>query len=436
MMLGTLDSKLSIANGINHSSDFDFQTLLYPFSDAHFFDQYWEQKPLHISRNKGHYYDALFSTDALEQVLQTTGLNPPDIRVVQNQNEMLPAKYHREDGSLHLNQLYKAYDEGYTIILNGLQRFWPPLMAFCHYFQTLLSHRVVANCYFSPRQSKALHPHYDTHDVLVLQLAGSKQWKIHEPTQPVPLLNTFQPVFSEDQLNTPIQDVVLKPGDLMYIPRGFIHHAQTTETFSFHLTVGIYPSQWIDLIHQALVAISLKDERLRRALPVGYLNTPKHNPNDQELMTGFQELLSTVVKQANLQEGISLLSDQFIRATTPAPDGHFAQINELDAIDAKTYVEKRPNMLCRLMDKGFSVSLQFPGNTVGGPLIFRAAMDFIVHQTDAFQVEQLPQLNAERQLTLIRRLIRGGLLKVSDTPPGVALRHRPSPPFSNNRIPL
>ena len=47
----------------------------------------------------------------------------------------------------------------------------------------------------------------------------------------------------------PCIDVVLEAGDLLYMPRGFIHHGKTLDdAHSLHLTVSCYQQQtWGDL---------------------------------------------------------------------------------------------------------------------------------------------------------------------------------------------
>ena len=155
---------------------FDFAKLVNPIELDTFFQEYWESKPLHLS------------------------MSYPEIRVVANQQELLPAKYAKAENSLNLNQLYKAYYEDHTIVINGLNKFWHPLAVFCSDLQNFLHHTAVANMYLSPPNSKGLHPHYDTHDVFVLQVEGAKNWEVYAPIQATPLVNSFQPVIPEQQL--------------------------------------------------------------------------------------------------------------------------------------------------------------------------------------------------------------------------------------------
>lgn len=391
------------------NSCFNLDQLLSPFALEEFFQEYWETRPLVIPRSQPGYYQNLFTVQDIDSIFLFCKPNPPDIRVVANQQELLPSRYLRADGSLNLNQLYKAYDEGHTLVINGLQRFWQPLALFCRDFQNFLNHEVVANLYFSPKHSKGLQPHYDTHDVFVLQVDGSKDWEIHKPTQPIPFLNSFQPVIPETQLGEPLHSIRLHPGDLLYIPRGFIHHAATADSFSLHLTLGIYPSQWFDLIVNALTALTLRDNRFRKALPVGYLDRPEIAG---ELQTQLQDLIGVLADKARVEEALGLLSDRMIRHTIPAADSHFSQLHLIDSINLDTRVTKRAGMRCRFLDQLFSVSLQFPGNTMSFPYAYKAALEFIAQVNQPFAVHDLPDLDPEHQVKLVSRLVRGALLRV------------------------
>jgi ribosomal protein L16 Arg81 hydroxylase len=388
----------------------DFAQLIHPLEPELFFQEYWEQKPLHLSRQDSTYYHPLLKMEDVDTILHFCRPKPPEILVVQNQEQMLPERYVTPTGDLNLNQLYKAYDEGHSIIVNGLDRFWQPLAACCQALRQFLNHHAVANMYLAPRQAKSLKPHYDTHDVFALQVEGSKRWQIYEPIQSTPLLGTFQPIIPEPQLPPLVCEIDLEAGDLLYIPRGFVHQAATASACSIHLTLGIYPTQWSDFITQTLTALSLTDERFRQALPAGFMNQPKMLPS---LQAQLEELLEALVKTARAEAGVALLAERFVYDTVPVPDGHFRQVENTDTIDATTRLAKRPNMTCRMSSSGWRARIQFPGNTIAGPVQVAPTLQFIAATDAAFTVNDLPgHYSLEDKVTLARRLVRGGLLRI------------------------
>ena len=387
----------------------DFTQLIHPLEPEHFFDVYWEQKPLHLPRRSPAYYQHLLKMEDVDSILQFSRPKPPELLVVQNQEQMLPERYVTPTGDLNLNQLYKAYDEGYSIIVNGLDRFWGPMSACCQALRAYLNHHTIANMYLAPRQAKSLKPHFDTHDVFALQTEGSKRWKIYEPLQSTPLLGTFQPIIPESQLPPLVCEVDLEAGDMLYIPRGFVHQAVTLSECSIHLTIGIYPTQWCDLLTQALIDLSMKDERFRQSLPIGFIDHPEQLPS---LQTKFEELLETFVKSVRAEDGLARLAERFVYDTTPRADGHFHQVEHMDVIDEKTYLAKRPHMKCRVSTGGWKARIQFPGNTIAGPAHIAPSLAYIASAKNAFRAEELPgTYSLEGKIELARRLVRGGLLR-------------------------
>jgi len=51
-------------------------------------------------------------------------------------------------------------------------------------------------------------------------------------------------------------ELMLTAGDLLYMPRGFLHEAWTTDEPSTHLTVGLHVVRWLDLLSVALAQVS------------------------------------------------------------------------------------------------------------------------------------------------------------------------------------
>jgi ribosomal protein L16 Arg81 hydroxylase len=100
----------------------------------------------------------------------------------------------------------------------------------------------------------------------VIQLEGSKHWLLYEPLAQLP--NTYSEDMEIKDLKEPICDVILnviveffflkfkikylmkklvwllKQGDILYFPRGFIHQANTpandTNMHSTHITISTY----------------------------------------------------------------------------------------------------------------------------------------------------------------------------------------------------
>ena len=167
----------------------------------------------------------------------------------------------------------RLFADGTTIVLQALHRIWPPVIEFATDLRAELGHPVQVNAYVTPSSSRGFSAHYDLHDVFVLQVAGEKRWIVHEPAFEAPLRTQpwterradVERTVSEQE---PLLDVVLRPGDALYLPRGFVHAAEALGETCAHLTVGIHVITRHALV-EALAALAVDDLELRRSLPLG-----------------------------------------------------------------------------------------------------------------------------------------------------------------------
>ena len=140
------------------------------------------------------------------------------------------------------------------LVLQGLHRTWPPLVDFATDLASDLGHPVQVNAYITPPENRGFAAHYDVHDVFVLQVAGHKRWHVHEPVVLNPLPDQpwqqHRAAVAARAAEQPLIDVVLEPGDALYLPRGYLHSADALGEVSIHLTVGVHPVTRHHLVQQ------------------------------------------------------------------------------------------------------------------------------------------------------------------------------------------
>jgi hypothetical protein len=202
------------------------------------------------------------------------------VRLAQGGHYLPPETYTRsqkvgEDlftGIADLERISAEYRGGATINLPALQRSWPPLGRLCAGLEAQLDHAPHANVFMTPGNAAGFTPHYDVHEVFVLQVAGRKRWSLYEPPIRLPYRSQlFNPQdYSPPQ---PFAQLELAAGDLLYLPRGTVHSTTTSEEFSAHVTIDISVYTWVDLAREALQS-SIDGEPLRRALPPGFAHRP------------------------------------------------------------------------------------------------------------------------------------------------------------------
>lgn len=389
-----------------------FLNLLHPYSSEIFAENYWEIKPLHIQRNDPSFFETIFSVEDLDKLLEYARPRGNSIKVVKSQQPMNPTVYENQDGSLNLNQLYAAYADGNTIVVNEIQRFWGPIKKLVENVRQYLGHHAITNLYLTPENEKALSPHYDTHDVFALQISGEKHWILYDDTYyKTPLMHSFQPIFQREQL-TGAREITLKPGDVLYMPRGVPHEAYTTDKSSMHITLGVHSTQWLDLISKAVLNLGQKHIELRKALPIGYLNSNEEELLSPDAKTDFMNILKNVFEKENLSGALDILSEEFRNKEQPKPDGHFASLDQLNHICLDTRLKKREGLNSKVTNNLSGARILFQGNTIKGPSQIANTFEFISQQQDSFIVNDIPFVNDENKVKIAKRLIRGGLLKV------------------------
>jgi hypothetical protein len=177
---------------------------------------------------------------------------------------------------------------------------------------------------------------------------------------------------------------------------------------SVHLTIGLTAATWEDL---AITALRMRCERtpeLRRSLPQGW-------QSDASALGGglkaIAALLADLLSEDNVSAARERQATELIRNASIPPDGHFTQIAHIGRIGLRTLVEKRTGNL-RVARDGDDAMLYFAGNFVSGPGKLSWAFDFIA-EAEQFRVGDIPGwYRDEERLTLVKRLVNSGLLRV------------------------
>lgn len=156
--------------------------------------------------------------------------------------------------------------------MNSLQKFSATLQ---EYFHCLVG----ANIYLTPPNSQGFAPHYDDIEAFVLQIEGKKEWLLYPPrdeNEKLPRESSGN--FKQDEIGEPAYSLVLKPGDMLYFPRGWIHQAKTVDnSHSLHITLSVYQkTAFADLLEeltkQALKSAIESNVAFRRGLPLDIWN--------------------------------------------------------------------------------------------------------------------------------------------------------------------
>ena len=394
--------------GVVCASNPSLQWLISPFSKQVFFEEYWEKRPLVVTRNQPNYFCSLLSLDEVDRVLTTLDLRYPNVTLKNADRAITADDYTLGGGSLDVAKVYQLFGEGATIVLSYLDTVVPTLTSFCRSLESEFSFPFQSNVYLTPARAKGFKSHYGTHDVFVLQVVGSKQWTIYGTPVELPLAGQdFDP--SAHECGEPTLEFELQAGDLAYIPRGAVHDARSGETAALHITVGVLTYTWADLFLEWVADVSLNDPAFRKALPLGFVR-PEFDRAQARAM--FQNLLERLSTKSNFEAILDRFVGEFVSACPPLLRGQMAQVANLDRLALDSKVGARAGVVSYLRTNGESTSVDCYGRRVAFPARVSKAVRFALNRSE-FAICELPgDLDDAGKLTLVRRLIREGLLAV------------------------
>lgn len=387
-------------------ADFDLERIVAPTARAVFFATHWERQPLLVSRHQPDYFASLLSLDEIDRVTTTLNLRYPDIYMVNADEEVAREDYTVEGGAIDVARLYENFAAGSTVILDQLHRRLSPLAELCRALEQELSVPFQTNVYLTPPNAKGFKTHFDTHDVFVLQIAGAKRWRIFEAPIVLPLKGQNYDS-AEHESGTVTDELEVVPGNTIYIPRGVMHDACSSDEVSLHITVGMLSYTWVELLLEALAKLGLEDAAFRAALPVGFAQATFDR--DAAKAT-FGRLLDTFRAQADFDDAFDHFVATFLATRAPLLRGQLEQVVGLDQLTLASALSPRRHLVYRQSVEGERVRLECYGRTIDLPHHAGDAVRFAL-ATPGYAVGDLPGgLDDEAKLVLARRLLREGLI--------------------------
>ena len=292
-----------------------------PLSVDEFFNRFFERTPLATARPEceGAFEDIL-TIQRFEEIIHSGVVKIPFFRVLSNGHPLPLEDYTTEistaagpqEGVPSFEEIYELYKTGSSIVLQALQLYDPVIAKFCYSLHEHIGGSIQANAYLSPPGEHALPPHYDTHDVFILQLFGAKNWRIWDNFRELPLKSAKErfrgmpnhgwPSVEDKQ---PLIDLTLVDGQTLYIPRGFMHVAISGKEPSLHLTIGAKYTLVSDVLTRAVrsVLTSIRpDQDLCSPLPtteVGWLNDCSESSR-----TRFEKIKAKILRQLDLDAAL------------------------------------------------------------------------------------------------------------------------------------
>lgn len=400
-------------------------------------DRHWGSGPLVRTAGDrgGDTLADLLPPEAIDELVSRRGLRTPFLRVARD-GTTLPDRAFTAGGGVGAgitdqvsdDRLLRLLDEGATLVLQGLHRTWEPIRALAAEVAGDLGHPVQANAYVTPATHQGFSAHYDVHDVLVVQLHGTKTWIIHQPVLAVPRRDQPSSARATEVAaraeETPTLEVTLAPGDVLYLPRGWIHAARSQGSTSTHLTLGIHPWTRTHLLEEMLerAGARLGDElEARQALPLGRELVLREHTDLADEVEEARRLLARVVAELPAAEVLDAVHQRARAAQRPEPVAPLAQLAAAADLRPEQVLRLRRHLLAELAEEpGGAVTLSSRAGVLTltpAPGQLQAVRALL--EVGRARVADLAGTGDEEDaLDLGRRLLRHGLVLREDGPEG------------------
>jgi bifunctional lysine-specific demethylase and histidyl-hydroxylase NO66 len=291
------------------------------------------------------------------------------------------------------------FERGATIVLQALHLYHPPLARFCRDLERALGHPAQTNAYYTPPSAQGFELHHDTHDVFCVQVEGEKRWLVYPPVLELPLRHQKY----TKEMGGPgeaVLDVTLRGGDTLYLPRGWLHEARTSDSRSLHLTVGVATYTWVEALKAALEEAAKEDVELRRGVSMNGVRP--------------ERLLALVAPRVSPEAVAARMRRRFVRGRRPVRDDIFDQFRALEELDLDTPLVRNETVIADLSVDGERATLTYESRELGFPARIARELEFVLASEEPFRLSELPgRLDDEGRLVLARRLVREGFLRFS-----------------------
>lgn len=271
---GTLDSEVRARKVL--------MALTWPVRPSRFYSEYFQKESL-LLRGKADAFDWLCTADDVWHLLEHNelvfGVDLDLTKYCDAQRRNVAS------GDYDAAAVREHFDRGATVRLRSPQERIEAIHALCESLEDEFGATTSANVYMTPASSCGFAPHYDDVDVFVLQVAGRKRWHVYEPLTEAAKLprqssadfRDVDDVLSVGDYGNRLEET-LEPGDVLYLPRGFVHHAKTLHDHtSLHVTLSTHrQNTWADflerLLDHSMTKLAAAEYTARQALPRDYLH--------------------------------------------------------------------------------------------------------------------------------------------------------------------
>ncbi|GAB5560605.1 MAG: hypothetical protein SynsKO_22520 [Synoicihabitans sp.] len=379
-----------------------------------FMDKFHLRKHLFKCSNSSNAFNDLLELKDLDVYLATVPLKHGQVTLINNNKRPRAEQFLKlndgyvVDNTLDMQKVFKLLDEGMTIILTDMSKHIPKLGIYCNQLENQLGVRVQANIYITPAESQGFQVHVDSHDVFVLQIFGEKTWRVYDGLEDSPTKSLIlkMPKFDEKK-HILLDEINVSKGELLYIPQGMYHAAQTRDKPSIHITLGILPrrrSELLDMIFNE----AKEGKFFRKSVPSRLY---KHE-DFESFSKEFKKACHQIIDEANIDQLTDRVYQQFLEKQSQDLTGHLSDTLQMGDLTLNSRVKRRSDARFWIEEQNYFTVVHHSQHKLQVPKPIAHVLKIILAD-EAFRPTDIdPMLSDKVKLNLVKKFLGSGILRI------------------------
>lgn len=333
--------------------------MLHNFDPSQFLKQHWQKSPCLIKNALTH-PPQFISADEL------AGLSMDDeveSRIVSNINN----QWQIQHGPFEELDFQRLPENNWTLLVQTLDYWLPEVNEFLKQFNFIPRWRFDDLMVSYATQGGGVGPHYDNYDVFLIQAEGERRWRVGAKGDLKSNI-TIIPGLCHQPEPDPVFDVIMQPGDILYIPPETTHWGESIGE-SIGYSVGYRSTQSKDIF--ALLANYLEANPLNSFFADEYRSTPnRENQIEPELIAWASNELKKIANNHELIGDIlsNSLSEAKIDTVQYSPKEDFSSIKNIQSIQMVSGIN------CNWFEKKDEILFNIEGESLLFPSDFKPAI--------------------------------------------------------------
>ncbi|TMP89012.1 hypothetical protein CWC05_01260 [Pseudoalteromonas ruthenica] len=397
-----LEVVTTLVGSTNEIASTGLESLIGANVSPHFFSDVFNKEILYVKHSSPAYFESYLKKDQLSDLLAYRHIAMGDLRMAREGQKVSLYELLNEESNL-IDVVRGKIEQGYTLILQQLNQYHAPLTKLISSLEVENLFAFQANAYYSPPNSLGFERHWDTHDVFILQVEGEKVWELFD--RPIMSPNDELTSKYSAKLSSQakfIQKVMLKPGELLYLPRGAVHQVYTEDSDSLHITLGIRQSTVENLLMKSISQICKNEPAFQRSL--NFLT-------DDTNQTAIKERLIEHLNSYNLTESLNKIRIMFLDARRQAQSRLLSNLFAKEQSIWQPETKYSISASYRTEFNGDFCHLYFEGRKLSFPSLYKTELSHILqNKSTTFDIKKLEK---ERLDYIGQKLLNEGLLQLA-----------------------